>query len=208
MANNSAINVPIPVPVTKGGTGLTSTTINRLLYSSSNNVIGEIATANSAMLRTNSSGVPAQSASMTDGQLMIGSTGATPAPATLTAGSNISITNGAGSITINRTGGGGNGAAAYVRSDTASNITQSFGVSGVSVTSGFTCTVTFTSSFSGATYVSTMDVEYTPSGAAATTRLYNSTQKSSASTYTTTCVKMSDFQGTAPNHFDLAFFGS
>lgn len=40
------------------------------------------------------------STSLTNGQLLIGSTGATPTAATLTAGSGITITNGAGSITI------------------------------------------------------------------------------------------------------------
>ena len=43
----------------------------------------------------------------TNGQLMIGSTGTTPAAATLTAGSNVTITNGAGTITIAATSGGG-----------------------------------------------------------------------------------------------------
>lgn len=48
--------------------------------------------------------------SYTDGQLLIGnSTGNTLTKATLTAGSGISITNGAGSITIAATGGGGSG---------------------------------------------------------------------------------------------------
>jgi hypothetical protein len=42
----------------------------------------------------------------TDGQLPIGSTGADPVLATLTAGTGISITNAAGSITINGSGGG------------------------------------------------------------------------------------------------------
>ena len=42
----------------------------------------------------------------TNGQLPIGSTGADPVLATLTAGSGISITNGAGSITISGSGGG------------------------------------------------------------------------------------------------------
>jgi hypothetical protein len=46
---------------------------------------------------------------MTDGQLAIGSTGNTPVASTLTEGSGISITNGAGSITINSTGSGGAG---------------------------------------------------------------------------------------------------
>lgn len=42
----------------------------------------------------------------TNGQLPIGSTGADPVLATLTAGTGISISNGAGSITINGSGGG------------------------------------------------------------------------------------------------------
>jgi hypothetical protein len=49
----------------------------------------------------------------TDGQLLIGnSTGNTLTKTTLTAGSNITITNGAGSITIASTGGGGGGVSA------------------------------------------------------------------------------------------------
>ena len=43
----------------------------------------------------------------TNGQLMIGSTGQCPAAATLTAGSNVTITNGSGTITIAATSGGG-----------------------------------------------------------------------------------------------------
>ena len=42
----------------------------------------------------------------TNGQLLIGSTGANPVAATITAGSNITVTNGAGSITIAASGGG------------------------------------------------------------------------------------------------------
>jgi len=81
-----------------------TTTINQLLWSSANNVVAGMTTANSAIMRTNSSGVPAWSASMTNGQLMIGSTGATPVLGTLTAGTNISIVNAAGTITISSTG--------------------------------------------------------------------------------------------------------
>lgn len=52
--------------------------------------------------------------SYTDGQLLIGNTtGNTLAKSTLTAGSGISITNGAGSITIAATGGGASSANAY-----------------------------------------------------------------------------------------------
>ena len=81
-----------------------TTTINQILYSSGTNAISGLATTDSATLVTNASGVPAWTAAMTNGQVLIGSTGATPTPAALTAGTNISITNAAGSITINSTG--------------------------------------------------------------------------------------------------------
>lgn len=42
-----------------------------------------------------------------NGQLLIGSVGANPVAATITAGSNITVTNGAGTITIASSGGGG-----------------------------------------------------------------------------------------------------
>lgn len=45
-------------PTWSTATYLASTTINRLLYSSDNNVVNEISTANSSVLTTNSSGVP------------------------------------------------------------------------------------------------------------------------------------------------------
>lgn len=45
------------------------------------------------------------SLALTNGQLAIGSTGADPSAATLTAGTGVTITNGAGSITINAAGG-------------------------------------------------------------------------------------------------------
>lgn len=83
-----------------------TTTINRLFYSSSNNVVNELATANSATLITNSSGVPAWTGSMTNGQVLIGSTGASPVLANLSAGPGVSISNGAGTITISGTGSG------------------------------------------------------------------------------------------------------
>ena len=74
-----------------------------LLYSNGANTVTGLATANSAALVTSSAGVPVWSSTMTNGQLIIGSTGATPTAATLTAGTGISITNGAGSITIANT---------------------------------------------------------------------------------------------------------
>ncbi len=82
-----------------------TTTISQILYSSSNNVVAGLATANRAVLTTNSTGVPVLTA-LTDGQIIIGSTAGAPAAASLTAGSNITITPGSNTITIAATGGG------------------------------------------------------------------------------------------------------
>jgi hypothetical protein len=62
-------------------------------------------TTNHALLVGNVSGSISSLGVATDGQLPIGSTGANPVLATLTAGSGITITNGAGSITIAAGGG-------------------------------------------------------------------------------------------------------
>lgn len=80
--------------------------VSTILYASSANAVTGLATANSASLVTNSTGVPAWSSTMTNGQVIIGSTGATPTAAALTQGTGITITNGAGSITIAVSGGG------------------------------------------------------------------------------------------------------
>ena len=56
------------VPTSKGGTGLTSTTINQLLYSSANNVIAGLPAVNSAALVTSLTGVPTWLGPLTDGQ--------------------------------------------------------------------------------------------------------------------------------------------
>lgn len=83
-----------------------TTTANQLLYSSATNTVGGLASANSATLVTNASGVPAWTSSMTNGQILIGSTGATPVPSTITGTAGITVTNGAGTITISGGGGG------------------------------------------------------------------------------------------------------
>jgi trimeric autotransporter adhesin len=56
------------------------------------------------MATNNTSNMPVP---LLDGQLIIGKTSDRPQVATLTAGTNITITNGAGTITINSSGGGG-----------------------------------------------------------------------------------------------------
>lgn len=52
------LGVSFPVSVQNGGTGLTSTTINEILYSSANNVLDGITTLDSAVLVTDEFGVP------------------------------------------------------------------------------------------------------------------------------------------------------
>lgn len=88
MATNNAINSNFPatpaLPV-NGGTGVSSPTAHTLPVAegaSNFNFLGPL----------------------TNGQLLIGSTGADPVAAAITAGSGISVTNGAGSISIAATG--------------------------------------------------------------------------------------------------------
>lgn len=84
-----------------------STTINQLLFSSSNNVIAGLSASNSAALVSSSSGTPVWSNSMTNGQLIIGSTGGQPQAASLSPGPGITITPAPNSITISASTGGG-----------------------------------------------------------------------------------------------------
>ena len=100
----SSLTLTNPLTVANGGTGLSTLTVNGVLYASGATTLTQFSPVNSAVQVTNSSGVPVYSSTMTNGQLIIGSTGGTPTAATLTAGANISITNGAGTITITATG--------------------------------------------------------------------------------------------------------
>lgn len=102
--------------VAQGGTGATSLTAHSLLLGQGTSAVTALGAA-------------------TNGQIPIGSTGADPVLATLTAGTNITITNGPGSITIAASGGG-------------SGITTIDGDSG-SVTGS---TVTLTGGSSGAVF--------------------------------------------------------
>jgi len=88
--------------VAHGGTGLTGGTSGGVLYFSSSSVLASSGLlTNHAMVVGGGAGNPPFTlAALTNGQLYIGSTGVDPVPATLTAGSNITITPGAGTITI------------------------------------------------------------------------------------------------------------
>ncbi len=77
-----------------------STNKDAILYSSSNNTVGEITPIKDAVLVSNNMKTPVWSSPMTDGQIIIGKTNDIPLAANLTAGSGISITNGNNSITI------------------------------------------------------------------------------------------------------------
>jgi hypothetical protein len=68
--------------VTSGGTGLTSTTANQILYSSGTNTIAGLATANNGVLITSAAGVPSILAAGTTGQVLTATTGSPPAWAT------------------------------------------------------------------------------------------------------------------------------
>jgi hypothetical protein len=89
MATNNAINLNSAGVCTYDGAGTFSAstiTQNAVLSGGASNAI--------------------VSNTLTNGQLLIGSTGAAPVPAGITAGAGISVTPGAGSISISSTGGG------------------------------------------------------------------------------------------------------
>lgn len=77
-----------------------TTTINQILYSNASNAVVGLSTVNNGVLTTGTTGIPVITALAADGQLIIGSSSGAPAAATLMAGTNVTITNGANSITI------------------------------------------------------------------------------------------------------------
>lgn len=85
MATNNALNAPIPFSVTHGGTGQASLTDHGIL-------VGKAAANILPVV-------------LTDGQLLIGSTGNDPVAASIAAGTGVSVTPGAGTLTIAATGG-------------------------------------------------------------------------------------------------------
>lgn len=89
MATNNAVNISAAGIVKYDGAGTFT---------------GVTVTNHSVLIGAASNGIT--SLALTNGQLAIGSTGADPSAATLTAGTGITITNGAGTITLASTGGG------------------------------------------------------------------------------------------------------
>lgn len=83
-----------------------TTTINQILYSNTNNTVTGLATANNSTLTTGATGVPVLTSIAVNGGLLIGSASGPPLVGTLTAGTGVTITNAANAITINATGGG------------------------------------------------------------------------------------------------------
>lgn len=160
----TAANVTGVVAAANGGTGQSSYAVGDLVYASGTTTISklaDVATGNALIsggvgvapsygkigLTTHVSGtLPVANGgtgqtTYTDGQLLIGNTtGNTLTKATLTAGSGISVTNGAGSITIAATGGGG--------TVTAVSVVSANGFAGTS-SGGATPALTLSTSITG-----------------------------------------------------------
>ena len=92
------------VAVAGGGTG--ATTLTGILTGNGTSAVSASTVTQYAVLVGGASNAVSEVGPLTNGQLIIGSTSNAPSAATLTAGTGISITNAAGSITINGIGGG------------------------------------------------------------------------------------------------------
>jgi hypothetical protein len=103
-ANQMFVSGASSAPSWTTSTWPTTTTVNQLLYSSSNNTVAGLGAVNSASLATSAAGLPTWLGPLTNGQVIIGSTGAIPVASTLSGGTNVSIVNTAGSITITTAG--------------------------------------------------------------------------------------------------------
>jgi hypothetical protein len=127
------------VLTTSGGTGLSSYTAGDLPYYATGTALSKLPIGANKTILTSTGSAPQWTASLdptqggtgqttyTDGQLLIGnSTGNTLTKATLTQGSGVTITNGAGSITISATGLGG----------TVTSVDVSGGLTGLTTSGG------------------------------------------------------------------------
>jgi hypothetical protein len=136
-ANQVVLSGAASAPSFSTATYPVTTTINQLLFSTSNNVIGALTAANSASLVSTSAGVPIWSSSMTNGQVILGSTGATPVAATIGSSGNISLTTGAGTLSI-----GTSGFASFVWNDLPGTSVTASGNNGYIISNAGQSTVT------------------------------------------------------------------
>lgn len=95
--------------------------------------ISEVTTTNHSLLIGNATGTISSLGVATNGQIPIGSTGVDPVLNTITAGSGISVTNGAGTITIAATGVPGGGLT-LIQSQTASGVASLNFITGITNT--------------------------------------------------------------------------
>lgn len=109
LTGNTAVTFPTSgtLATTASASGIiNSGTTNQLTYyASSGTTVSGLSGTSSAALTTTSAGVPTW-VGLTNGQLVVGNTGGNPTAATLTQGSGVTITNGAGTITIATTASG------------------------------------------------------------------------------------------------------
>lgn len=99
----NAVNFNNPVDVANGGTGSTTLVADALLLGNGAGALQTVTLAGGEMLVGSGAGAPVAT-TLGNGELFIGGTTTGAQPATLTAGTNISITNGDGSITIDASG--------------------------------------------------------------------------------------------------------
>lgn len=102
--NTSGATDTVTVDLDTTITGITDLTVNNLTVTTN----ADFSYLTEGVLQSDGMG-NITSSKGTDGQLLIGSTSGAPTWANITAGSNISIVNGANSITINKSASGGNG---------------------------------------------------------------------------------------------------
>jgi hypothetical protein len=147
--SGTAAGLSATLAVASGGTGITTAPANgALLIGNGTGYTSATVTAGSGISVTNASGSITVAASTipvanggtgqttyTNGQLLIGNTtGNTLTKATLTAGTGITITNGAGSISIAASGGGGGGFTAMQVFTSNGTFTVPTGITTVKVT--------------------------------------------------------------------------
>ena len=128
-ATTMAYALTVPITVANGGTGSIALTANSLLLGNGTSAITALGAA-------------------TNGQIPIGSTGAAPVLSTITAGTGVTVTNGAGSITIAASGGAGtlslNGNVGSVSGSTITLTTGAANANGTAIFSGSSATMTMT----------------------------------------------------------------